>query len=172
MVFFLSNATLIMFVYLFIQAAVSDMLTMTIPNKHNALILLLFLATIMWVPMGWDKLLWSFAAASLTLIVGFLCFTRGWMGGGDVKFATVIVLCIGSELALSFALLASIYGGALTLFILFARKQALPLSLMKLPWLVRLHDKKTGIPYGIALSAAALHIFPQSNLFRSLIAVQ
>jgi prepilin peptidase CpaA len=40
---------------------------------------------------------------------------------------------------------------------------------MSQEWLVRLHDSRTGVPYGIALAAAALVIYPNTawlNLLR------
>ena len=42
------------------------------------------------------------------------------------------------------------------------RSIPLPASLLKEVWLERLHRPKGDIPYGIALSAAALWIYPQT----------
>jgi prepilin peptidase CpaA len=30
------------------------------------------------------------------------------------------------------------------------------------PWLARLHDRRVGVPYGIALAAAALAVYPNT----------
>ena len=38
---------------------------------------------------------------------------------------------------------------------------------MKHRWALRLYDKKEGIPYGLALAAGALWIFPTTNWFLS-----
>jgi prepilin peptidase CpaA len=34
-------------------------------------------------------------------------------------------------------------------------------------WIVRLHEPRAGIPYGVALAAGALAILPYTELFRS-----
>ena len=56
-------------------------------------------------------------------------------------------------------------GGALTLAILYVRKWPLPTSLLRQGWIARLHDKATGVPYGIALAAAGLALFPQTQFW-------
>ncbi|MBE0705507.1 MAG: peptidase, partial [Afipia sp.] len=43
----------------------------------------------------------------------------------------------------------------------------LPTWLLGQDWLVRLHGKDTGIPYGIALAAAALLIYPDTDWTRA-----
>jgi len=40
---------------------------------------------------------------------------------------------------------------------------------MRVTWIERLHDRKTGVPYGIALAAAALLVYPQSPLFAAFV---
>jgi prepilin peptidase CpaA len=54
-------------------------------------------------------------------------------------------------------------GGALTLALLEFRKHALPALLARRPWIERLHKIDGGIPYGIALAAAALLIYPSTQ---------
>ncbi len=60
-------------------------------------------------------------------------------------------------------------GGGLTLALLYMRMHPLPSGLVGQGWLVHLHDRQTGIPYGIALGAAALLLLPQSALFKLVI---
>ena len=35
--------------------------------------------------------------------------------------------------------------------------------MIRQPWIQRLHDKGAGVPYGIALAAAALLVYPQTQ---------
>jgi prepilin peptidase CpaA len=42
------------------------------------------------------------------------------------------------------------------------RKRSLPPALARQPWLVRLHEPAGGVPYGIALAAAALLVYPST----------
>ncbi len=150
-------------------AAFSDLLTMRISNK-------LVLATaasffVLALVVGFDiaQIGWHIAAGALVLAITFGFFAAGWIGGGDAKLAAAIALWFGFEPMLPFLLYASIYGGALTLLILIGRRYMLPAPLMQIGWIERLHNEKTGIPYGIALAAAALMVYPASPVFLALV---
>ena len=61
-----------------------------------------------------------------------------------------------------FDLVASIFGGVLTLFIMRFRLMPLPAMLQGREWAMRLHRVDAGVPYGIALAAAALTVYPHT----------
>jgi prepilin peptidase CpaA len=42
----------------------------------------------------------------------------------------------------------------------------LPGFLLRQEWLLRLHDRGEGVPYGLALAAAALLVFPDTDVFK------
>ncbi|MGL5735575.1 MAG: A24 family peptidase, partial [Beijerinckiaceae bacterium] len=84
---------------------------------------------------------------------------------GDAKLASATALWFGFSNVLDFALIAAVYGGMLTLLLLQARTWPLPKFAQGWEWARRLHDKKTGIPYGIALAAAALAVYPHSVIW-------
>ncbi|WP_425502638.1 A24 family peptidase [Pelagibacterium limicola] len=162
-------ALLFVFPALMAFAAFSDLLTMRISNK-------LVLATaasffVLALVVGFDiaQIGWHIAAGALVLAITFGFFAAGWIGGGDAKLAAAIALWFGFEPMLPFLLYASIYGGALTLLILIGRRYMLPAPLMQIGWIERLHNEKTGIPYGIALAAAALMVYPASPVFLALV---
>ena len=54
---------------------------------------------------------------------------------------------------------------ALTLTLLSVRQVPLPAFALNIGWLERLHDKGTGVPYGIALAAAGLMLYPDTHLW-------
>jgi prepilin peptidase CpaA len=143
-------------------AAASDLLTMTIPNRLNLALLAGFLVIAPLSGMGWTEFGYHWAAAAVVLALGFGCFAFGWVGGGDAKLAAIIALWLGGNDALMFVALASIIGGALTLVLLRFRTLAMPNVVIRQPWVQRLHDSRTGVPYGIALAAAALILYPHS----------
>ncbi len=61
----------------------------------------------------------------------------------------------------------TVYGGLLSLAILAYRRT--PATALPLPdWALRLHTQKGPIPYGIAIAAGALAVFPKTQLFLSL----
>jgi prepilin peptidase CpaA len=145
-----------------IWAAISDLMTMTIANRLVAGLLVSFLVLAPLAGMDLHALGLHFAAAGIVLAVGFFCFAMGWIGGGDAKFAAVTVLWLGWDQALSFVALASLLGGALTLFVLSFRRAVLPAAVVRLPWVARLHDDRSGVPYGVALAAAGVVIYPST----------
>ena len=94
--------------------------------------------------------------------VAFACFAFGWIGGGDAKFAAAIILWLGPAGAMEFLIYAGLFGGLLTIVLLSFRGRLLPAFALRQDWLLRLHDPKAGVPYGVALSAAALVVYPNT----------
>ena len=68
---------------------------------------------------------------------------------------------------LDYLVYASLFGGALTLLLLQFRQWPLPYALGGQAWLLRLHAKETGIPYGIALAIGALMIYPETEWIKA-----
>ena len=98
----------------------------------------------------------------MVLVVAFVFFTRGWIGGGDAKLAAATALWLGFDHLMPYLVYASLFGGALTLLLLQFRLAPLPSVLARQDWVQRLHDRDGGVPYGIALAAAALAVYPQT----------
>ena len=46
----------------------------------------------------------------------------------------------------------------------------LPAPLARHQWIMRLHEKGGGVPYGIALAAAALVVYPKTGWMSAIIA--
>ena len=72
-----------------------------------------------------------------------------------------------SAICSNYLLYASLFGGALTLLLLQFRQWPLPYALAGQPWLLRLHAKESGIPYGIALAIGALMIYPETEWIKA-----
>jgi len=143
-------------------AACYDVLTMQIPNRFPTILVLAF------VGAGFAAGL-SPSAIGIHLLVGagmllgtFALFAFGYLGGGDAKLAAAIALWLGLDQALPFLIYTALFGGALSLAILSFRSIPLPGFLLSQPWALRLHEKGAGVPYGVALAAAALTVFPDT----------
>ena len=117
--------------------------------------------------MGLHDFLMHLAAGVTVLVVAFTCYAIGQVGGGDAKIAACVGLWFGFGHILDFLLFASLFGGAMTLLLLYARQWPLPRPLTGQAWLLRLHDKQTGIPYGIALAFGALMVYPETDWTRA-----
>src|SRR5690242_20632811 len=137
-------------------AAASDLLTMTIANRISLLLVAGFAVVAALSGISATVLISHLGAGAGMLLVGFFCFARGWIGGGDAKLAAATALWLGCPHLFDYLIDASLLGGALTLLILLFRTVPLPPSLAGSEWAERLHRPDAGIPYGIALAAAAL----------------
>lgn len=143
-------------------AAASDLLTMTISNRLTLGLAAAFVVLAPLAGMDLNAFGMHFAAAGIVLALAFTCFAFGWVGGGDAKLATVTTLWIGWNAGLEFIGLASVFGGVLTLLMLSFRRSVLPAFVVRQPWVQRLHDKDAGVPYGVALAAAGLAVYPHT----------
>jgi prepilin peptidase CpaA len=97
------------------------------------------------------------------LAVAFGCFSQGWIGGGDAKLAAATALWFGFDHLLDYLIYASLFGGILTLVLIQFRRLPLPAFMERQPWVMRLHEAGGGVPYGIALAAAALMVYPKTD---------
>lgn len=164
-------ALLVVFPCLVAFAGASDLFTMTIPNRVSLLLVAGFAMLAPAVGLAPAAVGFHVAAAGIALAVGITFFALGWMGGGDAKMMTAIALWFGLTPALGdFLLIASVYGAVLTLAVLYFRTIVLlPAFVYRAEWIARLHDGRNGIPYGIAIAVAALHVYPHSIWFRALL---
>lgn len=161
-------ARLTIFPALMAFAAASDLFTMTISNRVSLLLVAGFFALALFGGLGLQDILSHIGAGFTVLVVAFGCFAMGWVGGGDAKVAAAAGLWFGFGHLLEYLVYASLFGGALTLLLLQFRAWPLPYSFGGQSWLLRLHHKDSGIPYGIALALGALMIYPQTEWIRAI----
>jgi prepilin peptidase CpaA len=158
---------LLLFPALMAFAAASDLFTMTISNRVSLALVAGFLVLALFSGMGLHDLLSHVGAGAAVLAVAFVCFTMGWVGGGDAKVAAGAALWFGFGHLLNYLVYASLFGGVLTLLLLQFRQWPLPYTLAGQAWLLKLHAKDSGIPYGIALAIGALMIYPETEWIRA-----
>ncbi|MGH6665334.1 MAG: A24 family peptidase [Pseudolabrys sp.] len=154
---------LLLFPALMAFAASSDLLTMTISNRLSlALAGGFFLLTLV-TGMSLPAIGMHLAAGALVLTVCFGFFSAGWIGGGDAKLAAATALWFGFDYLIDYVVYASLFGGVLTLLLIQFRKLPLPAPLARQNWILRLHEAGGAVPYGIALAAAALTVYPKTG---------
>jgi prepilin peptidase CpaA len=163
----LDIARLMLFPALMAFAAASDLFTMTISNRVSLALVAGFLVLALLSGMGLYDILSHVGAGAAVLAVSFACFAMGWVGGGDAKIAAGAALWFGFGHLMDYLLYASLFGGALTLLLLQFRQWPLPYALAGQTWLLRLHAKESGIPYGIALAIGALMIYPETEWIKA-----
>jgi prepilin peptidase CpaA len=161
---------LLLFPALVAFAASSDLLTMTISNRNSLALAAGFLMLALLSGTSLAIVGMHLAAAAVVLTIGFTCFAFGWIGGGDAKLAAAIALWFGFDYLLEYLVYASLFGGALTMILIQFRLLPLPAMLARQQWILRLHEKGGGVPYGIALAAAALVIYPKTGWMTAIVA--
>lgn len=159
---------LIVFPTMMVFAAFSDLFTMTIPNRVSALLVLVYLALAVYLPIPLQTFGLHVSCGLAMLALTFVLFQFGWVGGGDAKLASATALWFGWEHLLDYGLVASIAGGVLTVIIIELRRHDLPRRVLSVAFIARLAEKTNGVPYGIALAVAGLLVYPQTGLFLKL----
>jgi prepilin peptidase CpaA len=149
-------------------AAFSDVLRMKIPNMISVFLIAAFFLLAPFV-FNITTIGWHVVAFVAVLAVTFSLFAGGFIGGGDAKLLAVIALWLGLDFLLPYLFWATVFGGGIALAFMGFRKIKLPEHLAAQPWVARLHTQGHGIPYGLALGAAALFIYPKTPWVASLL---
>lgn len=149
-------------------AGAMDLLTMTIPNRISLALLAAFVLVLPFSGLDAWAIASHIGAGCLMLLVGIFMFSRGWLGGGDAKLMASASLWLGFDWLFPYLIYVTMAGGTLVTAILLYRSLTLPLSLCQQPWAVRLHKQGGGVPYGIALAAGGLYIYPKTAWLTSL----
>lgn len=156
---------LVIFPFCMVYAAVSDMITMTIANRVSVLLVATFLIVAPLTGMPVAVVGMHVLAAAAVLCVTFTLFAFGTMGGGDAKLLAATALWMGFGMPLAeYMVVGAVWGGTLTLMILAYRNSPISDVTGNFVLLRNFADRRVGIPYGIALGAAGLMVFPSSPM--------
>ncbi len=164
----MSTVALFFFPALMAFAASSDLLTMRISNRLVLLLAGGFFAVALAINMPMQDLAMHVLCSLAVLAVAFTFFAMGWVGGGDAKLAAATTLWLGFGLTLPYLVYSALFGGLLTIVILALRRLPLFPMLARFRWLERLHDNKSGVPYGIAMAAAGVMVYSNTAIFAQL----
>jgi prepilin peptidase CpaA len=147
-------------------AAGWDLASFTIPNFLTLAFPVVFAIFAVAAGLAPAVIGWHLLAGMIGLVIGFTLFALGYIGGGDAKLFAAVALWLGLNDMLPYALLASLLGGLLSLGLLLLRQCPLPDFLTRQSWIVKLHDPRSGIPYGVALASGAFFLLPSTEVFR------
>ena len=160
---------ILVFPAIMIFAGAFDLLTMTIPNKVSIALVAVFLCLAPFAGLGWEAIGFHVALGAVMLALCIVMFAMGWIGGGDAKVFAAASLWMGPAHLLDFAVIAGLCGGLLTIAILGLRTMPLPAGLAGQTWLSRLHKAGGGVPYGVALAAAGVIVYPDTIWLKALV---
>lgn len=131
-----------------IAAMIWDMLTFEIPDMLSIALAALAIAYGIATPgFAW---LSHFGATALVFCVGLFIFSRGWMGGGDIKLLTGLAAWSGLE-GLGLQLTATALAGGGLAIILLILRHGLPLAVAEPERLPRLFHRDAPLPYAVAI---------------------
>lgn len=151
-------------------AAANDLFTMKIPNKISLALIAAFAVAAVYIQLPLDKAGMHLATGAAVLAAGFVMFSMRLLGGGDAKLMAAGGLWMGPDHALMYLAYVTIFGGLLSALILAYRKYV-PVSATVLPeWAMKLHVQGTGIPYGLAIAASGLLMYPSTTWYQALAA--
>ncbi len=167
----LQIVTLVFFPAIMVYSALSDLFTMTISNRLSIALVAVFLPFAAMAGLSIQDIGLHAACGFGVLVITFTMFAMGWIGGGDAKLAAATALWVGWDHLLDFSLDSTLFGGALTLGILAVRQVPMPRFAVATEWIMRLHERGAGVPYGIALAAAGLVVYPDTGLWAAAVAV-
>ncbi|WP_085024787.1 A24 family peptidase [Ensifer aridi] len=148
-------------------AAFSDLFTMTIPNRVSAVLLCSFVVVAPLAGLDFIQICIHGAAAITVFAVCFSLFATNVMGGGDAKLLTASAIWFGFSASLAmFLLYVSVFGGLLTVGVLFLRGQENTILGAGIP-VPRLLFTTKKIPYGVAIALGGFAAYPASPLMEA-----
>ncbi len=166
----LASLVLMIFPVAMAFAACNDLFTMKIPNRISIALVGGFVVVALLTQMPLETFGTNLAIGVAILTATFVLFSLNLLGGGDAKLIAAGSLWIGADHIVEYLLFITLCGGVLSLAVLAYRKWV-PGEVLALPgWAQRLHTPKGPIPYGIAIAAGGLGIFPATDIFLSLMA--
>jgi prepilin peptidase CpaA len=159
----LAHSLLFVFPFIMLYAAVMDVLTMRIANTISLGLAAAFFVVAAIAGMSAQQMLVHVGVGLAVLVANMLLFQLRLVGGGDAKLLAAAALWVGYEQLIPFIVYVTIFGGVLA-FVLLAYRRA-PASALPLPnWASRLHNRGEGMPYGVAITAGALIVYPLTPL--------
>jgi prepilin peptidase CpaA len=156
----LQYVLLLGFAGLMVAAAFEDLRRLIIPNILTLALCLLWPLYIAMTAPSLYGTLGALGCAVAVFLAGAVCFSRGYLGGGDVKLLAVATLWAGPAGTPALLLLTGILGGLLAVFLMMppgayiADMARVKLGPPNAP--VVGQGLATPIPYGIAIACAAI----------------
>jgi prepilin peptidase CpaA len=148
--------------FLVVLAAVYDFLTLRIPNWLNAIMALTFFPLAIMTGMPAEAMLWHCLTGTVILAVGYGLFSGGFIGGGDAKMLAGAGLWFGWPDAGTFLVFTALAGGVLAIAYKIGRMLKIEQEVRDLGWAKRWVNVNPDLPYGIAIAAGAVLVFPST----------
>jgi prepilin peptidase CpaA len=156
----LQFVALVGFAGLMLVAAFEDLRRLMIPNSLILALCVVWPFYFATAPNLYGGL-GALGSAAGVFLAGAFCFSRGWLGGGDVKLLSAATLWAGPAATPTLLVLTGLFGGILALFVMMppgayiatlARAKLGPSAAASNP---PGRGLEAPVPYGIAIAGAA-----------------
>ena len=162
---FAGEAILALYVFALVFAALSDLVSLRIPNWLTGALALGFpiAALVAGIGLSGHSVDWisHIEAGAAVLAVGAMLFACHILGGGDVKLLAAMALWCGIHLLVPLIFLTTVIGGVFGLIVIGLRQPVVQTAILAV--LRRLPDflyAKKPIPYGIPIAIAGVMLAP------------
>ena len=136
-----------------ILSSIADFRSMTIPNWHSGVIILLFIPAYLLAPNLFYPIFHHITAFVVMFIVSFLLFHFKVMGGGDSKLATALSLWLGLKPMMIFMFFMALVGGVLGGITIYIQKKKPFKSYAEESWIYKAQQGVNAVPYAIAITS-------------------
>lgn len=162
----LEASILVIFPMCLALGAMTDLISMTIPNRVSVLLAASFCIIAPLTGMDMAIFGWHFIAAGCVFGFCLFSFAINAMGGGDAKILSASALWYGfSPDLIEYLVYVAVFGAGLTFLVLILRANSNLLMATRIPMPLYVYNSTAGVPYGIAIGTAALITFPNTALF-------
>ncbi len=142
-----------------------------IPNAVSVIVLAVFFLN-WWVAAPAVDLTQHLLIAGIALFLGFGIYVAGFMGAGDIKLITALMLWAGTRDGFAFLIIMTLIGGIFASLLLITRKSMVvwPSAQSYIPSRrLRMWAHRGIFPYGIAICSAGLLLMPSFFAARYLV---
>ena len=158
--------TLSVFPAALLIAAANDLYEFKIPNWLTITMIAAYPVAGLAVGAAPSAIGEGFLIGAGALAIGFTLFAFNIIGGGDAKLLAAAAPWFGLISLGQFLFAMAICGFFLTFGLLtFRRTPVLP-AYSHAQWILRLHQRKRDLPYGVAIAAGGLITFPQTPFYQ------
>ena len=138
-------------------AGFSDIRSLEIPNRISIIIAASFLPAALITSLPGSLVALHYGIGIGIFTVGAFLFSRGLVGGGDVKLLSAVCIWFPISILGKYLIAVALLGGLLGVVTIIARK--VPALNNTLPWLTDGKVSEQPIPYGVAIAIAAFMLF-------------
>jgi prepilin peptidase CpaA len=141
-----------------------DIATRTIPDQINAL--LFVVGSLARLAQGPQELLYSGVSAVVLFLLFMSLYSRGLVGGGDVKLVTALAIGLSPSDCYRFVVATALAGGILGITYLVSSRRLVPMRLSKrtsiLKRVIAVEKwrvcRRGPLPYGVAIAAGGAFV--------------